>query len=192
MNPKDQGTLEKTMIKLDEKVNIANMVFSGRLLKLFPIEGDVTNTWLAPTEVLQENNNPVYGELRSKFISYLQAVSEATTNNNYAKADQLLSSISTYQKSYGGTIIPSSTKIKSELVLNKLNVFGRLRNYYGLLSMIILGVFFFTIFKPEANKEKLTKYVFLAMVFGFIFHTIGLGLRWYVSGKHLGVTATNL
>ena len=183
MNPKDQGTLEKTMIKLDEKVNIANMVFSGRLLKLFPIEGDVTNTWLAPTEVLQENNNPVYGELRSKFISYLQAVSEATTNNNYAKADQLLSSISTYQKSYGGTIIPSSTKIKSELVLNKLNVFGRLRNYYGLLSMIILGVFFFTIFKPEANKEKLTKYVFLAMVFGFIFHTIGLGLRWYVSGR---------
>lgn len=183
MNPKDQGTLEKTMIKLDEKVNITNMVFAGRLLRLFPIQGDPTNTWLAPTDVLQENNNPVIGELRTMFISYLQVLSEASKTNNYTNADQILASISNYQKSNGGLIMPSPSKVKSELLLNKMNVFGNLLKYYSLLALLLLCVFFYTIFVPQANKNKLTKLAFYAMAAGFLFHSIGLALRWYVSGR---------
>ena len=48
MNPKDQGTFEKTILKLDEKVNITSMVFSGRIFKIFPMPNDATNTWLSP------------------------------------------------------------------------------------------------------------------------------------------------
>lgn len=36
MMPKDQGTFEKALIKIDEKVNIVNMVFSGSLFRWFP------------------------------------------------------------------------------------------------------------------------------------------------------------
>ena len=46
VNPKDQNTFDKAIIKLDEKINIANMVFSGGLLKIFPIANDAQNTWL--------------------------------------------------------------------------------------------------------------------------------------------------
>jgi hypothetical protein len=43
--PKDQGTFEKALIKLDEKVNIVNMIFSGSIFRLFPPLNDPSNTW---------------------------------------------------------------------------------------------------------------------------------------------------
>ncbi|MBK8829102.1 MAG: hypothetical protein IPO26_21175 [Saprospiraceae bacterium] len=41
---KGSGTLRKAVIKLDEKINIANMIFTGRLLKMFPVPDDPANT----------------------------------------------------------------------------------------------------------------------------------------------------
>ena len=47
---KDRGVFEKEMMKLDEKVNIYNMVFTGSFMRLFPIPNDPNNTWESPNE----------------------------------------------------------------------------------------------------------------------------------------------
>lgn len=184
MNPKDQGTFEKTILKLDEKVNITSMVFSGRLFKLFPMPNDATNTWLSPADVFQNQGADVRTEAqRNLFMEYLQNLSQGVQSGNYSAADASLDKITAFQQSTASHIFPSATKIKAELLLNQLNVFGRLRNYYGLLALGVLGLFFYTVLKVNANRARWSAIAFYAVLLGFLFHTIGLGLRWYISGR---------
>ncbi|HRG20283.1 MAG TPA: cytochrome c biogenesis protein CcsA [Saprospiraceae bacterium] len=184
MNPKDHGTFEKTIIKLDEKVNITSMVFSGRLFKLFPMPNDPSNTWLSPADIFQNQGADVRTESqRTLFMEYLQNLSQGAQSGNYGAADASLAKITNFQKTNAAAVYPSDSKIKAELLLNKLDVFGRLRNYYGLLALGILAMFFYTVLKTSANRERWSNVAFYAVIAGFAFHTIGLGLRWYISGR---------
>ncbi len=184
MNPKDQGTFEKTIIKLDEKVNIISMVFSGRLLRIYPLENDPANTWVSPADLrVMQNIAPSVLEMDMKFNEYLSSVSKATGSGEYTSAANQLTQFASEQRLKGGAIVPSQTKLSAELLLNQLDVFGRLRNVYGLFSLAFLTVFFLSIFKAQFPRQKATKWVWIAMVTAFGFHTIGLGLRWYISGR---------
>ncbi len=40
MPQRDRGTLEKEVLKLDEKVNICSMIFSGSFMRSFPVPWD--------------------------------------------------------------------------------------------------------------------------------------------------------
>ena len=184
MNPKDQGTFEKTILKLDEKVNITSMVFSGRLFKLFPMPNDATNTWLSPADIFQNQGADVRTESqRTLFMEYLQNLSQGVQSGNYSAADASLDKITAFQLNTAAHIMPSPSKIKAELMLNQLNVFSRLRNYYGLLALAVLGLFFYTVLKVNANRARWSSIAYYAVLIGFLFHTIGLALRWYVSGR---------
>jgi cytochrome c-type biogenesis protein CcsB len=183
MMPKDQGTFEKAVIKLDEKVNIVNMIFAGTLLKIFPLPADPSNTWLAPSEAGHSHGTATLpDEANNLYLSYLKAVNEGSKGGNFEAANAVLGQIKLYQNANGAAVIPAEAKQKAELLLNKLDVFSRLRNYYGLLCLVFVSGFLFLVVKNK-SREKWTKYAFYAMALGFVFHTIGLGLRWYVSGR---------
>lgn len=184
VNPKDQGTFEKTMIKLDEKINITNMIFTGRLLKMFPVPGDPANTWVSPADIAEIKMPPT--EILTSFEdfgAYLEEVQAAKTSSNTAQTGQWLAKIHANQLAHSQGIMPSESKINAELLLNKMDIFGRLRNVYGLLSLGFLGLFFFSVFKSNFDIAKYTKWAWFALIFIFAFHTLGLGLRWYVSGR---------
>ena len=68
-------------------------------------------------------------------------------------------------------------------MLNKLDVFNRLRNNYGLFSLVLLGFFFYGVFNHAADLMKYTRWAWYLLLAIFAFHTLGLGLRWYVSGR---------
>ncbi len=184
MMPKDQGTFEKAVIKLDEKINIVNMVFSGSLFRLFPQPNDSTNTWLSAAEIMHNHQTTAnQTEAQGLFLNYINALSESANSGNFAKADKALEEISIYQKKYGSAIMPSETKLNAELTLNKLDVFNRLRNVYGILSLVLTIGFLYVTVKKNNLTAKLTKYAYFTLLAGFVFHTIGLGLRWYISGR---------
>jgi cytochrome c-type biogenesis protein CcsB len=184
VNPKDQGTFEKAVIKLDEKVNISNMIFSGRLLKIFPVPDDPANTWISPADVREMKMPPSeILDMFEIFSSYLLSVSESSKTGDYSNAESILKQLSEVQQSKGSHIIPSSSKIKAELLLNSLDVFGRLRNVYGILSLVLLGFFFYSVFNVKSDVGRYTLWAFYIILVLFLFHTVGLGLRWYVSGR---------
>jgi cytochrome c-type biogenesis protein CcsB len=184
VNPKDQGTFEKAVIKLDEKINIANMIFSGRFLKMFPVPGDPANTWVSPADI-KEMKMPETPILQSfeDFASYIQEVQAAQGKSNVASTSKWLTNIAAVQSQHSSQVMPSSSRVKAELLLNGLDVFGRLRNIYGLLSLVLLGFFFYGVFKQSADVQKYTKWAWYLLLAIFAFHTLGLGLRWYVSGR---------
>jgi cytochrome c-type biogenesis protein CcsB len=73
--------------------------------------------------------------------------------------------------------------LSAEILLNKLNVFSRLAGFYALLGIVFLFFLFLSVFKPTINLKKVYLVLFSLVILGFVLHTIGLGLRWYVSGR---------
>ena len=184
MQPRDRSTYEKELLKLDEKINICSMVFSGRFLKVFPIPGDPNYTWQTPPEVGHQHNLSESSPFFEKFYpAYVMTAQKALHDNDYTLANRLADELDLYQKQNGGAILPSESELKAELLLNKLNVFNRLGKLYGLLSLIFLGLLFTSVFKPQLNLKRPFQVAFGVLAFGFLMHTVGLGLRWYVSGR---------
>jgi len=88
-----------------------------------------------------------------------------------------------FQQEKGGSILISQQKVDMEILLNKMNVFSRLSKAYGLLGLLFLFLFFTTVFKPQANMKWPSRIALFLLVACFFFHTLGLGIRWYVSGR---------
>ncbi len=182
--PVDRGVFEKEIIKLDEKLNILNMVFSGSLLKLFPVEGHPNQHWESPSGRHHHIQDQATVSFADRFFeTYVQQIHLAVDNGDWNVLNKLLTELSHYQQRLGGGIYPSSNQISAELLLNKLDVFGRTGKFYGLLGLIFLTLLFASVFKPEWPVQKITRVLLVFMVAGFLFQTFGLALRWYVSGR---------
>ncbi len=179
---KDRGVFEKEMMKLDEKINIVSMVFSGNFMKVFPVPGDENNTWEAP--VGSHGNGQAGDSFSRKFYSaYIPTLKTAMADRDWNLANRLIDELGQYQQKFGAAVIPSETKIKAELLLNEMSVFSRLAGAYALLGFSFLGLLFATVFKPTINIKTATKITLGLFTTCFLLHTLGLGLRWYVSGR---------
>ena len=185
LEPIDRGVFEKELIKIDERLNILSMMFSGTLLKIIPTPNDPNNTWVTNSgHDHVENDGHNHSEIADNFFkNYTNTLKEAISTGNYLQADRLVEELKTYQIKNGGSIMPSESKINAEIVLNELNVFTRLAIFYVFLGIALLFFLFYSVFKPNATLKKVYLVLFSLVVFGFVLHTIGLGLRWYVSGR---------
>ncbi len=185
LKPIDRGVYEKELLKIDERVNILSMVFSGSLLKIIPNPNDPNSTWESNAAINHSANDGHNHSTVAKdfFSSYTEALKEAVVSSDYTRADQLLNELATYQREKEGDIIPTESELSAEILLNKMNVFTRLAGFYMLLGIAFLFFLFLSVFKPNINLKKVYLVLFSLVVLGFVLHTIGLGLRWYVSGR---------
>ncbi|RLD60031.1 MAG: cytochrome C biogenesis protein, partial [Bacteroidetes bacterium] len=182
LKPIDRGVYEKELLKIDEKLNILSMMFSGSLLKIIPDTNEPNNAWVSNHDHGHDHGNEI--NIADTFFSaYSTALKKGMRSDNYTDADKLLEELKDFQNKKGGSIMPSPTKIKSEIFLNKTNVFNRLALLYMLLGIGFLFFLFLSVFKPTINLKIAYVILFSLVVLGFVFHTIGLGLRWYVSGR---------
>ncbi len=182
--PRDRGVFEKELVKVDERVNICSMIFSGRFLKVFPMPGDTSNTWLSPEDVPHQHNGSGGGSIIENFYPmYIPALQAAVQNNDWNLVDRMVAELDQYQQKYGGAILPSESTVNAELLLNKLNIFSRLTGLYGLLGLAFLVLLFTSVFNPKVKLNKVFNVAFALLAFGFFMHTFGLGLRWYISGR---------
>ena len=178
LQPQERGTFEKELIKIDERVNIVNMVFSGRLMKIFPLKGDPGNTWISLADA-QSHHQMASDFAHSFFPTYAAAVQA----RDWSQATQLKDDLCQYQQSHGMAVLPSSQKIKAEITLEKMNVFSRVGRYYGLFGLLTLLAFFLLVFNPSWDAKWPLRISLALLGICFLAHTAGLGLRWYVAGR---------
>ncbi len=181
LEPIDRGTFEKELLKVDERVNILNMVFSGRMFRVIPIQGDQNNTWVANVSHGRNHNNSSVSN--QFFSSYKNALRIGIESGDYSQADQLLVDLKNYQEANGASVVPSQSKIDLEILLNNLKVFNRLALFYTLMGLAFLFFLFYSVFKPKSNTGIVFKVLLGILIAGFIFHTGGLAIRWFVSGR---------
>ena len=178
--PTDKDANDKTVIALDERINIMNMVFSGQFLKMVPLEGDENNTWSAPRAHGQQSNPNA-----SKFFTaYFSALEHGMKDGHYSQADAYLAQLADYQHEISSDLLPSDTQRSMEIWMNELRPFDRLAGVYGLLAVVFLVLLFLEVFMNTSSwPSKVKVYLWLVAYVPFIIHTLALGARWYISER---------
>jgi len=172
---------QKDFIETDKKVNLLYSAISGQILKIFPVPNDKNNKWVSFLEIDKPTNTPL-DTIKNIMPYYLRAIEKASQDNDYKLAASLLQGLKMYQKKYGGKIMLSDSKIDSEVLYNKYDIFKRLYYLYMIAGVLMLAFCIVQIFKN--NKSiRLIITVFHGLIgFLFLLHLAGLALRWYVSG----------
>ena len=125
-----RGTVDNAIIKVDDRLNVAYMVYKGELLRLFPSSDRTKTTW----EDLTNAPASTSGAMMSKvFSDYLNAIQ----SNDVARQKSDLSLIDQFQHKLGGDLIPGAAKQKLEILYNRINIFRDLSFLYLLVGMAL-------------------------------------------------------
>ena len=177
--PGDRSKIDKEMMKIDERVNIVFMIYKGDFLKLFPLK-DGTYNWGSSQEALQK-------AVSKEDSLYLQNIISALTNalqiNNIAATRQVTGSVSEYQTRFAGYDLPSKSKTNAELLYYKLSIFERLFPFYATVGLIMLIGLITMVIRGKKETSLFVRVLGILLFAGFLFHTLGLGLRWYIAGR---------
>jgi cytochrome c-type biogenesis protein CcsB len=196
-SPAEQSKFDKEVMKVNEQLNILSMAFNGDMLRIFPGEKLENFKWIAPTDSLAYR--PITGKLsvinedlqiqpftfNNLFVHYINALRNGVMTNDYSRADRILSYIKSIQRqSTAAHILPSETKLKMEVHYNNARIFVVLKYLYMILSVVLLLLTFTENLKAKHSPKLslLTNILFGVLAAAFLYHTYGMGLRWYIAG----------
>jgi cytochrome c-type biogenesis protein CcsB len=164
--------------KLNERIYVAFVIYSGKVFSLFPTADSKANNdkWynIAELNKLEPIRARYYFNLFKSLVNGL-----GTFNLNEVK--EVHKKLYEIQKMYTPDIIPSKNRVKMEITYNHLQIFPALIGIYALFGLIAILIGFFEVFK----KQKLKKTEFILIILGWLAlfaHTANMILRWYISG----------
>lgn len=181
-NPNARGVFDKEIIKLDERANVVNLVFSGELFKFIPVQNNPNNVWLAPFSAVTTLKGDEGHIVLALIQNYFSAVENAFKDGNWTRADEGLKFIKEYQEKIGYKVMPSKTKVEMEIFSNKAEIFVKLTPVYLIAGFLLLILVFSKMVIPNLKISFIFKVVYVLNVLAFVIHTVGLGLRAYLSG----------
>jgi cytochrome c-type biogenesis protein CcsB len=153
---------------------------NGAMLKIFPLENDPNNKWVNPHEFHKLLGHGT--ENAELFDDYILALKEGIASSDFQKATEKVERIAAFQKSISHAIIPSETHAKLEIFYNKANIFKSLFPFYLMIGIVLVGMFFLETFKPQFELKTVKNILLGVLIVGFVIQTIGLIIRWYISG----------
>ena len=176
--PADRNKYDKEIMKVDERVNIIYMTYTGEFLKLFPMKTE-SRSWGSPEEALK---HAVSKDDSLYLVSIIPMFTEAVRSNNSTTANQITGTVTDYQKRFAGYSLPSESKTNAELFYYKSKIFERLFPFYATTGLILLIALLVMVISGRKGSTLFIKGLQWLLFAGFMFHTLGLGLRWYIAG----------
>lgn len=180
---KIKSKFEQSVIDVSNRVNILYDALFGNLLAIFPIPNDANNKWVSQNELKSEyysGTDSVF--VKQIFPAYLQTLVAAKEKNDYSQADEILGGIVKFQQKFGGEVYPSERKIDLEVFYNENDIFKNLFWQYMLAGVFLFILIIVNIFNDAKFIKLLLKIGAIICGLLFAYHTIGLGIRWYISG----------
>ena len=176
--PSERNVFDKDIISVDERVNIAHLVYRGDFLRVFPVPKDENQTWISPFQ-LNEFRFPSEDSVFVQKVFF--AIFQQIQRGDYEEANVFIEGVQSFQKKYGSEIIPPKWKSELEIFYNELNIFQRIYSKYLLLGLLLLVIFFLRTFSQKIKAVLLEKLLSWGIIFLFLFHTLGLIARWVIS-----------
>jgi cytochrome c-type biogenesis protein CcsB len=176
--PGERNKFDKEIMKVDERVNIVYMIYTGEFMKLFPLKNN-THNWGSSEEAVK---TAISKEDSLYLKSILPMFAEALGSNNLSSARQIAGSITDYQSRFAGYELPSKSKTNAELLYYKTKIFERLFPFYATIGLIMLIGLLTMVIKGRKQGSLFIKALEWLLFAGFLMHTFGLGLRWYIAG----------
>ena len=181
---KVKDKFEKDLLKIDKRIGLLYSAIGGGILKIYPIPGDENNTWVSQPETSTANfsgTDSVF--VRQSLPVYIQFLQKAKKTNDYAGANKILDGIKKFQQKFGADVLPTQKEIDLEISYNKIQPFQKLAKYYGFASLFLIIFVIWQIFNSKKWINTVVR-ILIAVVIGlFVFHTLGLISRWYISGN---------
>src|SRR5690606_30254571 len=115
---------------------------------------------------------------------YYQSLTTAMQSQakDYSKADELLETLNAYQHKFGTEVMPSDQHSNYGILYNKYDVVKKLFSCYMYVSVLLFAVCIYQIFYNNKFLRITNKLLTSLVVVCFALHTIGLAMRWYISG----------
>ena len=179
--PALRNQFDKDVLKVDERLNICYMVYTGEIFKMIPKQNDVNKRWYAPQESVMNFAKQEGDEVRALLGGYFESIALGLEKGNWNDANKAVEKLHAYQEQYGSSIMPNAGRIKAEIFFNQAKIFDRLTPVYLLSGFILFCFILAKMIKPKVRLQLVAKIVFSINVVAFTIHTAGLGLRWYIS-----------
>lgn len=176
----ERDKFDKEVIKVDERINICFLVFSGSILTVFPNpDGE---KWLTAMESKNIENQKYRDRIKFLHFNYLNSVREGINQNEWQNANSYLDSLKVYQQKYSGDELPSQSRIQAEVFYNKASFFSIASKLYLALGLLLLVVLLIKLFNSKNTFGFIISALNGGIILVFLAHTFFLGLRWYISG----------
>ena len=181
--PAQRNGFDKDIMKVDERMNICYMIYTGSILRIFPVPEDSAHTWIPPSEDSRQLLDSTGFDLVSTMTSmYIRSVNDAAGKGSWTLANESVNMIRLYQQKFGKAIYPSDTKKIIEITYNRLNIFKRLFPLYVLLGFLFLILLFTETLSGKQIAKWFKRTFIILVIILFVIHTLGLAARWYISG----------
>ena len=175
--------LRQKLLAADEKYNLISMLYSGKLLKIFPLQSPMGGiSWYSQADELPPtiNDTAEYLFIR-KYMSYAQ---ELVAFGDMDGLETLFAKTLAFQQQRAGSAMPSQGKIRAERMYNRLSS-GR----WLAMACITLGLLFFaySLFrmgrgKPMHRWVRVCAVLWVALLTAFLIMIFVL--KW-IAGGHV-------
>ena len=178
---------QKEFKETDQRVNLLYNTIEGMSLKIFPIPNDENNKWISNFDY-KKDTSKIKDSLYSNFIkngfrAYLFTLNQAKESGDFEETEKLLEAFKKTQHRYGGDVMLSDDKVKTEVLYNKYDIFKKLFSWYLYAGSLLFVLLIAQIFNDKRKFVNVSVTVFKFIILGlFILHTAGLIVRWYISG----------
>ncbi len=180
--PIQRNEFDRSIIKIDEKLNIAYMVFTGELLKIIPKIDDPMQKWYSVKEAIGTFPQAEAEDVRKLIVNYFSSIDKARNDGNWSEADKNVAAILAYQHKTSADIIPSESKLKAEKFFKRYSITNKLILVYIFTGLVLLGLVMIKMIKVDLDITKITKTVQGIFLLAFTVHTLVLAARWYIGG----------
>ena len=185
-NTNTPNQFQKDFKEVDQRIGLLNRALQGDIFKVFPVPNDPNYKWISHLDYVNDTlqiTDPLYKQfVKNALPAYLILLQQATETGDYSKADKVLNNIKLQQEFYSAEVLPSSAKVQTELWYNRINIFEQLFQAYLYLGTVLFIVLLWHIFMPKQIFRRLTQIGIALLWLCFILHTVGLAVRWYLSG----------
>ncbi|MEA2105340.1 MAG: c-type cytochrome biogenesis protein CcsB [Bacteroidota bacterium] len=169
---------DKEVIKIDERLNICFMINTGGFLKIFPVN-DSLKRWFNPNNAHQVVTNKEDSVFLQNVIPYFKTKFE-TQDNEISK--EIIVTIQEYQRKKAQYKLPTEHQVKTEIFYYKAKIYEKLFPFYAFVGAFLLFFLIYQIVTRKKQPDYMGTIFKLLLLAGFLFHTLGLAIRWYVSG----------
>jgi cytochrome c-type biogenesis protein CcsB len=177
-SPAERSKLDKEVMKVDERVNIVYMIYKGDFMKVFPLK-DGSPNWGSAEEAMKTAMNREDSVYLKSIVPLLD---DALQTNNPMTARQISESVAGYQARFANYTLPSELKTRAEMLYYRLAIFEKLFPFYATTGLIMLIGLIIMVIKGKRETSLFVRMLGWILFAGFLFHTFGLSLRWYISG----------
>lgn len=178
IKPIDRGTYERDILAVDERINVAYMVYNSSLLKILPYQNAQNNKWYSPIEAMDDFSEPHKEAISLMVKGFLNSIA----NEDFNGANTFLGHIDSYQKAVGKEVLPEQSTLDLEIFVNKAQIFQKLTIAYMIVGFILFFIAMAGVINRKLYSPRVNTIAYYTVAILFLVHTVGMGLRWYISG----------